>query len=406
VPTLAILADDLTGAADTGAAFAQAGLATSIVLTGDTPRDLDVIIRSTASRDVDASTAAARNARGTRDLLALPEPDRPRWVYKKIDSALRGHPREEVLAVMAAMGEAKALIAPALPAEARTTVGGRHLIGGSPLEETSLGSPGVTSQLADLFGAGGQVAIHHLDLDTIRAGEAAIAHAMRDVASGLLIVDAETDRDLAAVARAALASDLRLFAGSAGLARQLAYALSASTDTRHPEPQGTVAGPVLVVAGSRHAATAHQVDVLQREGFPVVRTPQSLLEDRHVAPDAVISQLATHLSAGRSVVLTTAGLPPSPLGSELVVARLASIVATPSVREHLGGLVLTGGDVAAGVLAELGACEIRLSGEVRPAMPWGIAVFPDATGIPVATKAGSFGIPDALLACTLQLRRA
>ena len=405
MPRLAILADDLTGAADTGAPFARAGLVTSIVLAGDPALDLDVIVRSTNSRDIDASTAMANNTHAVRELAGLPEPHRPRWVYKKIDSALRGHPRDELLAAMAVMGETRALIAPALPAEARTTIGGRHLIDGSPLERTSLGSPGVPSDLAVLFGRGGGIPVHRLDLDTIRRGEAQIARVLHRFTSGLLVADAETDRDLLAIARAALNSDLRAIAGSAGLARQIARILSSDrgrSGVTSPEP---VAGPVLIVAGSQHAATARQVQTLEREGYPVVRPSQSLLDDHQSSPDTAISDLVTHLSGGRSVVLTTAGLAPSPLGPAFVVSRLTDIVASSRVQSQVGGLVLTGGDVAAAILTRMGASELRLVGEVRPAMPWALATVPPATTIPVATKAGSFGSDDALLACVHRLTR-
>ena len=58
MPQLVIVADDLTGAADTGACFAGAGFATVIPLSGTTIPDADVVVLSTDSRDMSASDAA------------------------------------------------------------------------------------------------------------------------------------------------------------------------------------------------------------------------------------------------------------------------------------------------------------------------------------------------------------
>jgi uncharacterized protein YgbK (DUF1537 family) len=62
-------------------------------------------------------------------------------------------------------------------------------------------------------------------------------------------------------------------------------------------------------------------------------------------------------------------------------------------------MVLTGGDVAAAVCARLGARAIWLRGEVEPAIPWGSLDGGAMPGMPIVTKAGSFGRPGTLLAC-------
>ncbi len=115
MPGLVVVADDLTGAADTGACFAGAGLATTIPLSGSSVSDADVIVLSTESRDLEAEAAAqAVSAAVTRLIDGLRDADSgPRWVYKKIDSVLRGQPRAELLAAMDATGVRRAMVAPA-----------------------------------------------------------------------------------------------------------------------------------------------------------------------------------------------------------------------------------------------------------------------------------------------------
>ena len=69
------------------------------------------------------------------------------------------------------------------------------------------------------------------------------------------------------------------------------------------------------------------------------------------------------------------------------------------VRRRVGGLVLTGGDVAAAVCAALGATALWLGGEIAPGIPWGVLAGGRLHATPIATKAGSFGADDTLRSC-------
>jgi uncharacterized protein YgbK (DUF1537 family) len=82
MPQLVIVADDLTGAADTGACFAAAGLVTVIRLSDAMVPNADVAIISTESRDLDGAAAAE----AVRSALIAIGADQggagPRWIYK------------------------------------------------------------------------------------------------------------------------------------------------------------------------------------------------------------------------------------------------------------------------------------------------------------------------------------
>jgi uncharacterized protein YgbK (DUF1537 family) len=236
-----------------------------------------------------------------------------------------------------------------------------------------------------------------LDLKTIRAGPAALRRRL-DQAEGITIADAETDEDLIALARAASQSTPRVLCGSAGLARQLAPLLSPATAA----PTVTIpprSGPVLVVAGSQHAATVSQLQTLSEAGIPVVRPAQETIDDPHSPVAGIVAEVAARLAAGQTIALTTSGLAPCPHGGHAVAVRLAEIATAPAVRDQLGGLVLTGGDVAAAVSSALEAAALRLGGEIAPGLPWGILEGGALPDLPIVTKAGSFGGDHALLRC-------
>ena len=397
MPQLAIIADDLTGAADTGACFASAGLATVIPFGGAPVPAADVVVLSTETRDLAAADAADIVLAATERIVAGDSAN-PRWVYKKIDSALRGHPRDELLAVMTALDATRALVAPAFPAEGRTTRDGQQRVDGVPLAGSRLGEPGAVSDLVTLFQDERRWPVSHLDLATIRGTPDVIRRHLDDPEPGIVVADAETDDDLLALARAASGSPLRVLCGAAGFARQLSLALPLRHSVRVPIGRQERFGPILVVAGSQHDATARQIAVLRAAGTPIVVPAQEVIDDRDVASDGIVAEIASHLAAGHSTVLTTVGMKTSPYGGGAVAARLAEIAAAPEVRPHIGGLVLTGGDVATAVCAALRATALWLGGEITPGQPLGWLAGGALPGIPVATKAGSFGDDHALLA--------
>ena len=397
MPQLVIVADDLTGAADASACFADAGLGTAIRLSSPAVPNADVVAVSTESRDLDGTAAAAAVGSALSHIVGGQGDAAPRWIYKKMDSALRGHPREELLAAMEAIGATRALVAPAFPAEGRTTVGGRQHIDGVPLELSQIGGPDTTSDLVALFETGHGPPVRRLDLATIRGKPDALKCLLHD-SHGIVVADAETDDDLRSLAAAAVGVRLRLFCGTAGLSRQLARSLPL-TQHAHPQPKAAPPGPILVVAGSRHDATARQIEVLHESGVPIVRPGQSLFDDPELKANDTVAQMATQLAAGQSIVLTTIGLAPCAGGGHVVAARLAQIVAAPEVSCQVAGLVLTGGDVAAAVSAALGATALWLRGEISSGIPWGRLEGGSLHGAPVATKAGSFGDGNALLSC-------
>ena len=398
---LAIIADDLTGAADAAAPFAAQGFSTTISFV-DPPPEVDTLVYSTESRDRDRQTAERESRRVAESISTHHAPGNPRWIYTKIDSALRGYPPEELRAVMSALGEKKALVAAALPAEARTTIGGRQYIGGISLETSDLASPGATSDLTALFDhpAG---SVRSLDLATVREGVEAVKAFLGSVTIGIVVADAEHNADLFTLANAVIESDFRVLCGASGFSRQLARVLPFVPSGQPGTAIGYKKGPVLIVAGSQHQATHVQIEALRQSGVPIVGLAQKHIDDPSTSIKVITEELARHLAAGRSAALSTMDLEPSVLGSEFVVSRLAEIVFDPDIYPHIGGLVLTGGDVAAGILQRMGATAFHLGGEIRPAMPWGIVESALVPPLPVATKAGSFGAGDALQVCLAYL---
>src|SRR3954453_12303623 len=91
---IAVIADDLTGAADTGVQLARSGHRTAVAFRGELP-DTDAVVFDTDSRGLPAAAAAARVR-----ACALADADAD-IVMKKLDSTLRGPIAAEVEAGLA-----------------------------------------------------------------------------------------------------------------------------------------------------------------------------------------------------------------------------------------------------------------------------------------------------------------
>jgi uncharacterized protein YgbK (DUF1537 family) len=93
------------------------------------------------------------------------------------------------------------------------------------------------------------------------------------------------------------------------------------------------------------------------------------------------------------------------LGALVARVLAAQAAAPPAGSPALGGLVLTGGDIARAVLGALGGEALQLGPEVLPGIPLGWPVTGPQAGLPVVTKAGGFGGAEALCDAVRCLRQ-
>jgi D-threonate/D-erythronate kinase len=359
-PVVRILADDLTGALDTGAQFTG--------LIGPVPVSLGAIegVRSlafdSATRDEPWAAASVR-MRGLDRAFEGAD-----IAYRKIDSLLRGHTLQDIAAGLGAGGRRICVLAPAFPAQDRITRGGIQLFrdragawrpAGPPLPD-ALRALGVPARLiaspADLEG------------------------------EGVLVCDAATDGDLAAIAAAGARLAHRsqgtlLWCGSAGLARAVA---GLPPPTVRPRLR-----PVLIVVGSDHAQSRAQIQSFA-EAYPAQRVE--------------IAEIAAGLSARVSTVLhvTGAALVSFRLGDSFeppqMMQRIRAALAKflPAV-ERPGGLIVSGGETLRAICEALGADRLMVTGEVRAGIPAAALVGGLWDGLPVLSKSGAFGRPRTLV---------
>ena len=307
-----------------------------------------------------------------------------------MDSTLRGHVGAEVAAVLRASGRRTAVVVPAFPAAGRTTVRGVQCVGGVPVHGTSFAHdprhPIGQSRVADLFGHAGLGPVIELTgpeaRDPIRIRQA--------IGAGrVVIADAQTDVDLDAILTAIGTGDGVLWVGSPGLAHALARAHPASG--KGPPMVRPGASRPLVLAGSMHPASRAQVEILAAAiQAPPVRIALAAAGSTGwgaVAERAGAECRSVARRGGPIIVQSTA--PVVPGGSAAAAACFAEVARSLAADGLVDGLIATGGDTARAAAGALGACGLRLWGEMEPGVPVGILDGPYP--LPVITKAGGFG---------------
>ena len=389
---MAIIADDLTGAADTGVQLARAGYRTAVAFR-DAPippaEDLDAVALDTDSRAMPAGFAAKRvleAGRAVRDA---------RIVYKKLDSTLRGPVAAELAAALGASGRERAVVAPAFPSAGRTTVDGMQLVRGVPVHETEARNDPRTPVREGhvptlLSGAFPSVL-------SLSAGELADPAAVRRALKGAVCVvaDAGRDEDLEALVRAVPDPSEVLWAGSAGLAISLGRVYPGPRAGETPPPPAP-ARRVLVVVGSLSGVARGQLRSLKERGHALVPVAAG-----GTSGEALEPARAALVGGGCAALHSSEDRGASDAGA--FVEALAGVVATLSEEGLFDALVLTGGDTAVGVARRLGAGGIRLEGEVEAGIPVGTLIGPKPYR--VVTKAGAFGEPGTLVGAVEMLRR-
>ena len=412
-PRWFILADDLTGAADTASAFARRRLPATVVWgdeTADSHADSIALAYDAGTRELDAMEAARRHREALHRFL------RPGMhVYKKIDSTLRGHPAEEIAAmldvILAQQGDARVVLTTAFPALRRTVRDGLVHVHGIALPFTEFWPEERDPELANLVNMLESAGVYSrlLSLSSVRSDPAALSSALARIATSagrpaVTVCDAETTDDLERIATASLDAGVTSFVGSAGLAHALAKWVARNSMRRITTTMcaGEKRGALVVVGSRASASRAALSPVLALPNVCGISVESSMLSgDLQSAAHARIAQrIAAMLASGVDVIVdisqTVAG---SGTDARLVTA-LASVLAP--VARQASALVVTGGETAAAVLTRAGVSGIRLVDEIEPGIPLGLTL--GEISVPTVTKAGGFGNEECLKRIVSRLR--
>lgn len=383
------------------------------------PGDVDILALDADSRNV----AAQEAYRVTRDAVSAFDGDLGTAFYKSIDSTLRGNLGAEIDAMFDAGAFDAAIIAPAFPTYGRTTINGRQLLNGRPLEQTEFAAdptaPVTSADISLRLAEQSRRSAALVPLGVQKAGAAAVFEVLEQRCirgDELFIFDAAEEDDLERLAGIIGSLPGRfLWVGSTGLSRYLPRAVGLAPHAP-PRPVAVAAGCVLIVAGSASKTTRAQLDACAEiSGFVEVRLDSRAIakgghherEERArvrrllQAAAGRCDAVALSLTADREDVAATKALAAHRgLAAGEIEAHLARTLARLTTAllndgHAVKGLVLTGGTTAKMIVSHLQADAIEILEEIEPGIPLGQTSGQDA--LLVVTKAGGFGGPRAIL---------
>lgn len=398
---LLIIADDFTGANDTGVQLKKRGIDTSVVFDADCMKDHSrALVIDTESRGLNEQEAYSR----VFDICSRALDQGFDFVYKKVDSTLRGNIASEIGAINNCYKPEIIVFAPAYPDNGRTTVNGVQRLDGVPISRTEIArdpkKPVKEDNIINLLKNG-------LNENVIHVGSAVLRYGCVNLSgSKVFTFDAEEKGDLSKVVEAVLNVNRKtLWVGSAGLADAILQVVKP-------------ARPVLSVVGSVSDVSREQVNFAVSKGAHVVRVPvASILETGETA--AVVEEAANVLKKGKDVILVSSLLREDyncavSLGEMLGLNREDVSVYTQNVLGDITkkvieavkveGMFLTGGDTAVSVIGKLNARGSSIIQELLTGIPLMKLLGGQYDGMKVVTKAGAFGKVDALEYCINKIK--
>ena len=295
-----VLADDTTGALDTGVRFAQRSISTYVVFCALTGCDASSTLEASAAERDDGSAHCIAQFKSTKALVVDTgsRHDAPsvamekitaalrlfadgRRVYKKTDSVLRGNIGAEFRALADALpavapGCSTICFVPFYPAQARATRNGVQYVGDVRVDRSVFAddpvNPVTQADIPALLAEHG-----------LTAAVVAPPYDLPQELPDVLVFDGEAEGDLASIAR--ILEQSNLLAATAGCAGFAAY-LPAEPDAAPKPPQWELPAhlhtesavalnslhwelPALIVSGSANPITMAQIDYARAHGVPV-----------------------------------------------------------------------------------------------------------------------------------------
>ncbi|MDR2370437.1 MAG: four-carbon acid sugar kinase family protein [Treponema sp.] len=406
--TLLILADDLTGALDTGVQAAKKGLPVRVFFSPEAAEESAggedgagsrggaqaVLVINTASRHIPPSEAAAITASCLRRHGDIP------FVYKKTDSALRGNIGAELDALIHERGGPLPFV-PAWPAMGRTTAEGRQFLRGVPVDKTELArdelNPVRRSFIPDIIAEQSAVPV----ICAGRASRARHAELFRresppEPDRRVIVFDGESDGDLSDAAALLAGENMTgASAGCAGFAGALMEVLPFPPHAGPFDPAGDFPGPrpLLVVCGSRHPVSRAQIRAAQKDRVPCTAVNTGRLVGGSGA-EAAASRCAEFLRREKICILGTEASLGTAETSGGTAGETAALLGklVKHITKKTGPLHLAvfGGDVLLGIMEALEYEYLVPLEEIESGVAVSLAKGPSRSAH-VAAKAGAFG---------------
>jgi uncharacterized protein YgbK (DUF1537 family) len=408
-----IIADDLTGANDTGVQFCKQGYDVTVAIEqepdGSNLNNVVGVI-DTETREV-KKTEAVEKLNNILRKLDITDQD---LIYKKVDSTLRGNVGAEIELIMDIFDKELCILTPSFFSSRRLTIGGYLIVNDEPLGSSEYNQrdldSGDASYIPSIINEQSGLEVGKIELKEVIKGKQYILaelEKLSEVGKKIIVVDSIKEVDLENIFAAGeeLKKDI-LYAGSAGLADLIAkkYHLEESTSDYLINKS-----PVLIVNGSRSQIANMQIDYFidNYDVFELKIDIENLLEDNDQFNKSIYNNLKEYNGSHYIVIR------PDPYYSDAEVInnllqnnkisfrelgekirdKLGELTADMIYNFELQNVVITGGDTLIGICRSMQIDRLHVLGEVVEGVPITQPVLNKdlKNKLNFITKAGGFG---------------
>lgn len=402
---LVIIADDLTGALDTGVQFSKKNMST-IVTTDlnfnfeDICKEADVVVVDTESRHIPAAEAKER----IKSVLSKFNKKEIRFFYKKTDSTLRGNLGSEVEGFMEGLNINEVSFIPAFPSGKRTVKDGVLYVNNVKLAETQFAmdilNPVTDSFIPDIIKKQSDINVKLKDINEEFSP-------LDDKEKHIYIFDSENMEDMENIGKILYNKNkLNYTIGNAGFAEILTHYIKSDTKKEKIILEDD---RILFVCGSVNITSLKQCKYAEKIGYcsDSLKFGNIISEDYKNSDNYITDKeyFKEKINNNKKFLLRTSDsedvikkaieyTEKNSISMEDLTSNIANStgqLVSDLIREHeIRNLIIFGGDTLMGILKNIGCQYIIPVSEIFPGVVFTRAVGKD-TAINVITKAGGFG---------------
>ena len=379
---IAVIADDFTGAAEISGMGLRRGLKVLIETSVSGSADADLLIIAMNTRSMMVGPAQNEVGKVTKQLLELS----PKYIFKKLDSVLRGNIYEELVTQQIASGKKRAIVVAANPHFNRIIRNGIYSINGIPLAETFFAHdpefPVKYSHVKEIIGKN-KKGLYSMNVTDNLPGQ------------GIIIGNVVNEQDL--VSWAGKVDDESLVAGGSGFFEALLQKDFPCCQTNH-EPGFFPGKNALFIFGSTYPKETVTLNKFREAGVEVINLSGKLFNEKFVPAEIRrwSDKIAGEIRSKGEVAITTI----FPESTEKISASAIRNVMGQLIKEVLSrvqidDLFIEGGATAFQILNNLG---IRRLIPFRE-LDFGIIQMHVAgfSNLSITTKPGSYMWPDFII---------
>lgn len=397
-----IVADDMTGANDTGALFGKNGFSAITAIRPENTAALrgktDVVCLSTDSRAMLSENAEDTVFKAVKDCW-LPGS----LVCKRIDSTLRGNVGSEINGMLKALPEDyKAIVVPSCPEAGRICVGGHVLVNGTALAKSSAAedkkTPVIYSRVEDIIRQQNQNECRTFWLQDVQKGADCLTNEIKACEAKIMIFDAVTQEDIESIAKACVDSKISFICVDPG---RFSFETARYRFEKVRKQKKEEAN--LLVIGSIYDVTRKQVTYLEQRKQTETYTVHvdALISEYEMEKSRLLKEIEEREKQKVQNICLITQAEPIPLTieeAECAAERLAQIgiEILKKTKKDIRCAYLSGGDVARYFLKELQADALDLKDEVCPLAVYGKVIGGTWNGLQILTKGGMVGSEETL----------